>query len=63
MFSYRIEDLSMYFTDYSEADFNEYMQLEVNTSNVIEKLYKTFIEVSHKTGYTFPNIIFRIKKS
>ena len=63
LLSYRIEDLSIYFTDYSEVDFNEYMQLEVNTSNVVEKLYKTFIELSQKTGYTFPNIIFRIKKS
>ena len=60
---YQIKNLSIYFTDYSESDLNEYMQFETNAENVIEKLYEIFIEYAQKTGYTFPNINISIKES
>ena len=63
LFMYQIKNLSIYFTDYSESDLNEYMQFETNAENVIEKLYEIFIEYAQKTGYTFPNINISIKES
>lgn len=61
LFRYQVDSVNIYFTEYGESNLEEYICIETQAEDMLEKLYETFIQSSKTTGFCFPNISIHIK--